>query len=149
MKKMWKIPGLLVLLILLVLVRMMEETFFYDPFMYFFQGCRCENPEVFPGYWYFNVALRFLVNTVISLVIIYVVFQNMASVKFSALLYLILFVILFPLFIYLMEHVQKDDYLAVFYVRRFLVQPVLILLLLPALYYQRLKEKRVRSKGDF
>ena len=142
MKKFWKIPVLLVLLILLVLVRMLEETFFYDPFMHFFQRCMCEDPEVFPGQWYFNVALRFLINTIISLAIIYVVFQNKAAVKFSALLYLILFVILFPLFIYLMEHVQKNDYLAVFYVRRFLVQPILILLLLPALYYQRLKDKK-------
>lgn len=142
MKKFWKIPVLLVLLILLVLVRMLEETFFYDPFMHFFQGCMCEDPEVFPGQWYFNVALRFLINTLISLAIIYVVFQSKAAVKFSALLYLILFVILFPLFIYLMEHVQKDDYLAVFYVRRFLVQPILILLLLPALYYQRLKDEK-------
>ena len=142
MKKYWKIPILLVLLVLLVLVRMLEETLFYDPFMYFFQGCRCEDPEVFAGQWYLNVALRFLVNTLISLVIIYVVFQNINSVKFSAVLYFLLFVILFPLFIYLMEHVQKHDYLAVFYVRRFLVQPILILLLLPALYYQRLKDRK-------
>jgi exosortase F-associated protein len=142
MKKYWKIPILLVLLVLLVLVRMLEETLFYDPFMYFFQGCRCEDPEVFAGQWYLNVALRFLVNTLISLAIIYVVFQNINSVKFSAVLYFLLFVILFPLFIYLMEHVQKHDYLAVFYVRRFLVQPILILLLLPALYYQRLKDRK-------
>lgn len=142
MRKYWKIPVLIVLLTLLVMIRMLEESWFYDPFMHFFQGCMCEDPEAFAGQWYLNVALRFFANSLISLAIIYVVFQNKASVKFSALLYLLLFVILFPLFIYLMEHVQKHDYLAVFYVRRFLVQPILILLLLPALYYQRLKDRK-------
>lgn len=146
MKKLWKVPVLLVLLVLLVLVRMYENSLFYDPFMHFFQGCLDEEPRLFPGHWYFNVALRYFVNTIISLVIIYIVFQNKASLKFSAFLYAVVFIVFFPLFIYLMERVEKDDYLAVFYVRRFLVQPLLILLLLPALYYQRLQEKGRKSE---
>ncbi|WP_424495242.1 exosortase F system-associated membrane protein [Salinimicrobium sp. GXAS 041] len=131
-----------VLVLLLVLVRLFEEVLFYDPFMYFFQGCISENPELFRGHWYANVALRFVANTLISLAVIYVVFEKKSSVKFAALLYTLLFIVLFPLFIFLMERVEENDYLAVFYVRRFLVQPILLLLLLPAFYYQRLKDRR-------
>lgn len=141
MKQLWKIPVLLFLLALLVVIRMYEEVLFYDPFMYFFQGCLNETPQLFPGHWYLNVALRYAANSLISLAIIYVVFQRKGPVKFSAVLYLLLFVVLFPLFIYLMERVEADAYLPVFYVRRFLVQPILILLLLPAFYYQRLNRK--------
>lgn len=136
-----KLAIVVVLVISLVLIRMFEEVIFYDPFMYFFQGCLDEHPQLFPGHWYANVALRFIANTLISLAIIYVVFEDKGSVKFSAALYGVLFLLLFPLFIVLMERVEKEDYLAVFYVRRFLVQPILLLLLLPALYYQRLKDR--------
>lgn len=141
MKKLWKIPVLILLLSLLVVIRMYEEVLFYDPFMYFFQGCLNEKPELFPGHWYLNVALRYVANSLISLAIIFVVFQQKGPVKFSAVLYALLLVVLFPLFIYLMERVEADAYMPVFYVRRFLVQPILILLLLPAFYYQRLKSK--------
>lgn len=141
MKKLWKIPVLILLVSLLVVIRMFEETLFFDPFMYFFQGCLCEEPQLFPGHWYLNVALRYIVNTIISLAILYVVFLRKGPVKFAAVLYLILFLILFPLFVYLMQRVEADAYMPVFYVRRFLVHPVLILLLLPAFYYQRIKDR--------
>lgn len=141
MRKLWKIPVLLALTVLLVLIRMYENSLFYDPFMHFFQPCLDVAPQAFRGQWYLNVALRFLVNTAISLAIIYVVFEKQESVKFAAVLYAALFVLLFPLFIYLMERVEANEYLFVFYVRRFLIQPVMILLLLPAFYYQKLKGK--------
>lgn len=136
-----KLAIVALLVVLLVVIRMYEEELFYDPFMHFFQGCLDENPKLFPGHWYTNVVLRFLANTLISLAIIYVVFEKKSSVRFSALLYAAFFIVLFPLFIYLMERVEREDYLAVFYVRRFLVQPILLLLLLPALYYQRIKDR--------
>ena len=142
MKTAAKLGIVIVLVLLLVLIRMFEEVLFYDPFMYFFQGCISESPELFQGHWYANVALRFIANTLISLAIIYVVFKRKSSVKFAALLYAALFIVLFPVFIFLMERVEENDYLAVFYVRRFLVQPILLLLLLPAFYYQRLKDRR-------
>lgn len=142
MNKYLKIASLLVLVLLLVLVRMYENALFYDPFMHFFQGCLEMEEQLFPGHWYLNVALRYLVNTIVSLAIIYVVFEDKGAVKFSAFLYLILFLVLYPLFIYLMERVEREDYLFVFYVRRFLVQPLLILLLLPALYYQQFRDRK-------
>lgn len=142
MKNLWKIPALVTLVVLLVLIRIYENTLFYDPFMHFFQGCLEEEPEHFPGHWYANVALRFFANTIISLGILFVVFQRKEVVKFAGLLYLILFIVLFPLFIFLMERVEAGEYMAVFYVRRFLVQPIMILLLLPAFYYQRLKTRK-------
>ena len=141
MKKLLKIPVLIVLTILLVVIRMYETSLFYDPFMNFFQPCLDVDPQVFAGQWYLNVALRFLINSVISLAIIYVAFGQKEPVKFAAVLYGSMFIILYPLFIYLMERVEANDYLFVFYVRRFLIHPIMILLLLPAFYYQKLRGK--------
>ena len=89
---------------------------------------------------FFNVFLRFLLNTIISLTILYVAFRNWSIIKFASLIFTAFFVVLFPLFVYLMQNVTPDDYLAAFYVRRFLAHPVLILILLPAFFYYRLQK---------
>lgn len=124
---------------ILALIRSVEYQFFYDPFMYFFSGGGSGAETEYPKMLFFNVFLRFLLNTLISLAILWVAFRKSAIIKFSALLYTVFFVVLFPIFVYLMHHVSPGDYLAAFYVRRFLVHPVLILLLLPAFYYYRLR----------
>lgn len=124
----------------LALIRLYEYRFFYDPFMYFFERAFHEQQEFhFPPRMFFNVFLRFLLNTLVSLSILYVAFRNIGIIKFASVIYAFFFVTLFPIFIYLMHHVTPDDYLAAFYVRRFLAHPLLILILLPAFYYYRLK----------
>lgn len=124
----------------LVLIRMYEYRFFYDPFMFFFEeSFRAGTQLDIPPSYYFNVFLRFLLNMIISLLILYVTFESKGMVKFAVIVYSSFFLVLFPLFIYLMQQIQPEDYLAAFYVRRFLVHPVLILILLPAFYYYKLK----------
>ncbi|WP_324720925.1 exosortase F system-associated membrane protein [Salinimicrobium sp. HB62] len=142
MKAVTKILIILGLVGLLALVRMYEYRFFYDPFMYFFEKQYMDGESIaFPAYMFWNVFWRFLVNTLISLLILYVAFQNRSIIKFSVLIYAGFFIVLFPLFVYLMHHVQPEDYLAAFYVRRFLAHPVLVLLLLPAFYYYRIQSE--------
>lgn len=125
---------------ILVLIRMYEYSFFYDPFMYFFEQSFKDGSQLnIPAEYYFNVFLRFIFNSLISLLILFITFESKGMVKFAVIVFLGFFIVLFPLFIYLMHHVQTEDYLAAFYVRRFLVHPVLILILLPAFYYYKLK----------
>lgn len=143
MKRYIKITLLLGLIVLLVMIRIFENDFFYDPFMQFFQNIFLGEGEAsnFSAQLYFNIIIRFLLNSIISLGILYVAFKNWGIVKFAGFLYMLLFTFLFPLFIYLMEKIEPDNYLAAFYVRRFLIHPILLLLLLPAFYYQQLKGK--------
>lgn len=130
------------LVAVLALIRMYEYQYFYDPFMYFFERAFQEQQEYhFSIRMFFNVFLRFLLNTMVSLTILYVAFKNWGIIKFGAVIYAIFFVVLFPLFVWLMQNVTPDDYLAAFYVRRFLAHPVLILILLPAFYYYRLTQR--------
>lgn len=130
----------------LALVRLYEYRFFYDPFMYFFeQAFRSGETVNYTFEMFFNVFLRFLVNTIISLLILWVAFQSREIIRFAALIYAGFFIVLFPLFVYLMHHVQPQDYLAAFYVRRFLAHPLLILILLPAFYYYRLQRSGAKQ----
>lgn len=142
MNKFLRVLLFIVSVILLVLIRRFEYRLFYDPFMAFFQGAY-EAGDQLPLRWYFNLMLRFLLNTIISLGILYICFLRWSVVKFSAVLYGILFLVLFPIFVFLMSKVHFDDYLSVFYVRRFLIHPVFLLLLIPAFYYQKVRNDRV------
>ena len=144
MKKLFRALAFVILIGLLVAVRFLETELFYDPFMRFFAPVP-GNSEISQIRLFLNVALRFWINSCISLGILYVVFGSKTILKFSGILFLLVFVILFPAFIVLMQEVEMDNYLAVFYVRRFLVHPILILILLPAFYYQRLKIRRSRK----
>lgn len=139
MKIAGKITIILVLVAVLVFIRLYEYRFFYDPFMYFFEQAfqRGETLD-FNTSMFLNLFLRFLLNTLISLAILWVAFENLGIIKFAGLIYACFLLVLFPLFIYLMNHIDPKDYLAAFYVRRFLAHPLLILLLLPAFYYYKL-----------
>ncbi|HET7360953.1 MAG TPA: exosortase F system-associated protein, partial [Salinimicrobium sp.] len=141
MKKYWKIPALIGLTGLLVLVRVFEKDLFFDDYINFFDSIySIEKSGVFQWKLFFNISARYLLNSLISLLILYVAFQRTGIIKFAGLLYAVLFIILLPLFFYLRSVLQYDEYLALFYVRRFLVHPLFIIILLPAFYYQSLKK---------
>lgn len=137
--------GIIALLVgLLVLIRMYEFQFFYDPFMHFFSyAFQSPGDLKYSLEMFFNIFLRYFLNSIFSLGILFVAFRSKGIVKFASLVYILFLLVLLPLFVLLMQSVTPDDYLAAFYVRRFLAHPVLILILLPAFYYYRLTRKEV------
>ena len=132
---------LLVLFGLLILIRTFENELFYDPYLKFFENdyLYIDNPrrEVFKLTLF--TTLRYVLNSIISLGIIFMFFSDKNIVKFSAFIYSIAFVILISLFLYFVINPNQDDYYIFFNIRRFLIQPLLLLLLLPAFYYYKLK----------
>ncbi len=126
-----------ILAVLLILIRFFENELFYDPYLLFFQDdyLRMDYPnrEVFKLTAF--TILRYVMNTVISLGIIYVIFRDRSMVKFAGILYAIALVILLILFLYFVLNPRQEDYLMFFYIRRFLIQPIFLLLFLPAFYY--------------
>lgn len=133
---------LLVLFGLLILIRTFENELFYDPYLKFFENdyLYIDNPrrEVFKLTLF--TTLRYVLNSIISLGIIFMFFSDKNIVKFSAFIYSIAFVILISLFLYFVINPNQDDYYIFFNIRRFLIQPLLLLLLLPAFYYYKLKQ---------
>lgn len=141
MTKVLKLVLLLLLFGLLVLIRAFEHELFYDPYLTFFKNdyLYIDNPrrEIFKLTLF--TTLRFFLNSIISLGIIYLFFEDRSVIKFSAIIYVLAFVVLLVLYLYFVINPKKEDYYIFFNIRRFLIQPLLLLLLLPAFYYNQLK----------
>ena len=139
MSKLTKYIFLFVLFFLLVLIRVFEYQLFYDPYLLFFKSeyLYIDNPrrEVFKLTSF--TTLRYILNTIISLSIIYVIYKDKTMVKFSIAIYVIAYIILLILFLYFVLNPKQEDYYIFFNIRRFLIQPIILLLLLPALYYYK------------
>ena len=137
MRSLPKIIAVGILAALLVLIRVFENELFYDPYLLFFQDdyLRMDNPtrEVFKLTAF--TTLRYVLNSVISLGIIYVIFRDKSMIKFAGILYVMAYLILLILFLYFVLNPRQEDYLIFFYIRRFLIQPLFLLLFLPAFYY--------------
>ena len=130
---------LFVLFLLLFLIRVFEDQLFYDPYLLFFKNdyLYIDNPrqEVFKLTAF--TTFRYILNTIISLSIIYVIYKDKAMIKFSLAIYTIAYIILLILFLFFVLNPKQENYYIFFNIRRFLIQPILLLLLLPALYYHK------------
>lgn len=125
-------------LLALVAVRAFEQKLFYDPFLPFFktefQGKSLPDYEGFK--LFLNTFLRYFLNTIFSILLIFQIFKEKKLVVFVSWLYLFLFVVLAIIYFGLL-YSKTSDYLVLFYVRRFLIQPLFLVLFIPAFYYQR------------
>ena len=134
---------LITLIGLFVLIRMFENQLFYDPFLGYF---KLENPSVYPNYepvkLYFNLFLRYFLNTIISISILYVIFKDLNLLKFSIILYILFFIILIIGFYICLNYLENDQKTILFYIRRFIIQPIFILLFIPGFYFQNQSEKK-------
>lgn len=131
------------LVLLLLAVRMFEDKLFYDPFLAYFKNDYLSGP--LPKYdasdLFFGLSFRYFLNTILSLGIIFVLFQDIELLKFTTILYLFFFVALMAFF-FILLHFQSQNNFLVFYTRRFLIQPLFLLLFVPAFYYQRQVSKK-------
>jgi exosortase F-associated protein len=139
MKRSVRFILLVVLFSLFFLVRGFSAKLFYDPFIDFFKNDYLAE-GVFPDYktsrLFIDILFRYLLNTVVSLGAIYVFFQKKALVFFSIKLYSILFLVLMFIYFLLLKTEFSSGYLLAFYVRRMLIHPVILIILLPAFYFQ-------------
>ncbi|WP_341215783.1 exosortase F system-associated protein [uncultured Wocania sp.] len=132
---------LFVLFGLLILIRWFENDLFYDPYLIFFKNdyLYADSPkvEVFKLITY--TVLRYVLNTLISLAILFVLFKDKSIIKFSGFIYVIAFIVLMLGYLYFVFNPKQDTYYIFFNVRRFLIQPIILIVLLPAFYYNKLK----------
>ncbi len=141
MSKLLKYILLFILVALLIAIRFFEDSLFYDPYLTFFQNdyLYLDSPRREMVKLVGFTTLRYALNTIISLGIIYVVFKDKSIVKFSSIIYGIAYIILIALFLYFTANPKQEDYYLFFNIRRFLIQPIILILLLPAFYYNKIK----------
>jgi len=131
------------MVILLACVRAFEDQLFYDPFSVYFKNDYLN--LAFPEYralpLFFSMAFRYVLNAFFSLAIIQVLFKEWSLTKFATVLYALFFVLLIAAFFLLITYSDSHNNFVLFYIRRFLIQPLFLLLFVPAFYYQRLAKK--------
>lgn len=120
-------------------IRFRESALFYDPLISFFYGDYQYDilPDIEWINYVLNIFFRYLLNMLLSLAILWLAFMDTSILKFSSIIFAIVFVLLLVLFVIFWSSNEQGEYNALFYVRRFLIQPLLIFILLPAFYYYR------------
>ncbi len=123
------------LFLLLILVRAKSSSWFYDPFTQYFK-----NDYLYKGIPDFDltkllvhILYRYAINTSISLTIIYLLFKG-KYFKFSLWFYALAFVVLVLFLTIVLKFSATSDYKLLFYIRRFLIHPIFVLLLIPAFF---------------
>lgn len=130
------ILGIILLLTLLVMVRVFQHKLFYDPLIHFFQGHKKELPLYNALQLFAGLSFRYWLNSIFSIGIIYLFFKDAAIIKIAVLLYVILFIILISA-MFIVLNSDDANLLLLFYIRRFLIQPIFLILFVPAFYYQK------------
>ena len=132
---------ILLSIVALAAIRYFENDLFYDPYLQFFKNdyLYIDSPRRETFKLSLFTTLRYVLNTLISLGVLYLVFRDKGIVKFSALLYFFAYVVLLALFLYFVINPRQEDYYLFFNIRRFLIQPLILIILLPAFYYYKIK----------
>ena len=126
-----------ILVILLVFIRIFENTLFYDPFLMYFKNdfTTLPLPPIDSVTLFFNLLLRYFLNSLISIGLLYVLFKNKEILKLTAFLYILFFLMLIIGF-YITLYYLPENKMVLFYIRRFIIQPIFVLLFIPAFFYQ-------------
>jgi exosortase F-associated protein len=129
----------IILLGLLICIRAFEDNLFYDPFLKYFKGEYLNNPLPIynPIKLFFSLGFRFYLNSMISLALLYVFFKDSKIIKFSTLLFIVLGSTLMISFFFTLKFFGEESKMTLFYIRRFIIQPIFLMVFLPAFYYQK------------
>jgi exosortase F-associated protein len=142
MKKALKYILLVLLISLLFLIRAFESDLFYDPLINYFQNDYLYSSMPAVNNWELvvHLLLRYTLNSVITLGIIFVVFNKKRFVKFAGFFLMLAFILLITVFVFLLRDEFKHGYLLPFYIRRFLIHPLFLFILFPTFYYMKINK---------
>ena len=133
-----KAVAIIFIVMLFAAIRAFESALFYDPFLAYFKA-EFKNvpfPELDLVKLGSNLFYRYFLNSMLSLALIYVIFRKADLIKFTSILYAFFFAILIVAFYFVLLCKGSESTWLLFYVRRFLIQPIFVLLFIPAFYYQ-------------
>jgi len=129
----------LLLFIGLLLIRYYEKTLFDDGLIDFFKHDYLNQnlPAISIQKTFFTDVIRYFLNSFLSAGILYLFFKQKGLIQFLLIFYTALLIVIGGYFIYAIKHYEAGQYIHLFYTRRVLIQPLALLLLFPALIYQK------------
>ena len=129
----------LLIIVLLIIIRIFENILFYDPLLSFFKGDFTNEklPQMNQIKLFLSLGFRYYLNSMLSLVLLYVIFKDFKIIKFSAFLFILFGSVLLIAFVFTLHFFGEENKMALFYIRRFIIQPLFLLVFIPAFYYQK------------
>lgn len=123
----------------LIAVRFLEDKIFYDPFLEFFKGDYkvAQVPDFVWGKLMLSHFFRFTLNLVFSAIVVHFMFLNKKWTMQAVVLIAVAFVFFFPIYLWCLYNKMEIGYLFTFSVRRFVIQPIILLLIIPIFYYRK------------
>lgn len=129
----------LFLIALLISIRAFENQLFYDPFLSYFKDdyTNLSLPIINPIKLFFSLGFRYYLNSMLSLALLYLIFKDSKIIKFSIFLYSLFGIILMVSFFFVWKFFGEESKMTLFYIRRFIIQPIFLILFIPAFFYQK------------
>jgi exosortase F-associated protein len=130
------------LLIGLAAVRFFEHQLFYDPLLTYFDLFIPSRPlpEIIRSNLFLSLAFRYVINMALSLGIIWFLYKRKDFIKASVWVYVLTGIILMLAALFLLDTDSGTGKMALFYVRRFLIQPIWLFVLVSGFYWLKRKQ---------
>jgi exosortase F-associated protein len=130
----------------LAMVYIFQRDFFYSGFSDFGAGTvKLPDFDAFRFAW--HKLIRFLLNDGFSLLIIYGIFQRKDFMSFGFKLFQIELFVILPIYLTLSVFLYEPTRFFLQHIHRLVVNPVLMMLLIPAFFYQQHLEKDQSSSS--
>ncbi len=123
----------------LISIRFLEDKIFYDPFLEYFRGDfkAAKIPEFDTRKLIVSLLFRFLLNLFFSALVIHFIFLKKRWTIQAVILMAIAFLFFFSIYLWCLFSKMEIGYLFTFSIRRFVIQPIILLLIIPIFYYRK------------
>ena len=123
----------------LISVRFLEDKIFYDPFLEFFKADYkvAQVPDFIWGKLMLSHFFRFALNLIFSAIVVHFMFLNKKWTIQAVFLMAVAFLFFFPIYIWCLYSKMEIGSRFTFSVRRFVIQPIILLLIIPIFYYRK------------
>ena len=143
MNKYLKLAILVILFVPIFLIRAYAADLFYDPLIEYFKNdyLYSKLPTINILQLAIDMLFRYVLHAILTITIIWLLFRRKEYVKFTSYFLILAFILLMTAFIILIKNNFENGYLLPFYIRRFLIHPLFLFILLPAFYFQKLSNR--------
>ena len=133
----------------LIAVRFIAQWMWDDPLIPYFK-LPDYSTQPFPEIQEFSfgcyLTIRYAINALLSAVILHLLFPRKGLLQFLTLTFL-LFWAIGMILLFAQLNGEDPNFNGLLFARRILMHPILLLVLLPALYYQQFQEQSVQRKN--
>ena len=115
-----------------------QMQLFYDPYQHFsINDAHAIAPELNATHYILSKIFRYSLNDGFALLIIWGLFANKKYMRFAVIIFLIGLLVLLPIYLILSITFYPNSFTVLNHLHRIVLNPVLMMLLIPAFYYQQ------------